>query len=149
MPAVVRFDRRMFEQYCKSMNLKYLVDSQGNFRVGFAHDEERGCQLTVWLLAAGSTGQILAIRVESDRQIPKSDWPRAMLVCNMWNQTRRWPKAYLNVEDPQTEFSATIELEHQVDLEPGIYQELLNDMINTTIVTAFSFWSWAHKEQGF
>jgi len=36
-----------------------------------------------------------------------------------------------------------------VDLEPGIYQELLNDMINTTIVTAFSFWSWAHKEQGF
>ncbi len=84
----------------------------------------------------------------SDKRIPKSDWGRAVMICNTWNKERSWPKAYLFVRNPSTDTHGLIVLEDVIDLEKGIHQELLDDFSLTSIATAISFWKWAHKEQG-
>ncbi len=148
MPTVQRFDRNMIEKHLKARSVKYLRDSDGDFRIEFAYDEDTGCELTVWLIAAGTQNQIYDVLVVSNKRIPKSDWARAIMVCNTWNKEWRWPTAYLYVSDPSTDTTGTIRLEQQIDLEPGIHQELLGDFTDTIITGAFAFWKWAHKEQG-
>lgn len=149
MPTVQKFDRSMIERFLKSRNLKYLVDSEGNYRVEFAYDESTGCELTVLLIAAGSRRQIYQIVVLSDKRIPRKDWERAIMACNTWNKENHWPKAYLYVSDPSKDNFGMIMLEGQIDLEKGIHQELFDDFTDTIIVAAHSFWEWAYKEQGF
>ncbi len=149
MPTVQKFDRSMIERYLKSRNLKYLVDSDGDYRVEFAYDESVGCGLKVLLIAAGPRHQIYQIVVLSDKRIPQKDWARAVMACNTWNKEKRWPKAYLYVADPSKDTVGMIMLEGQIDLEKGIHQELFNDFTDTIIATATSFWKWAHTEQGF
>lgn len=149
MPTVKKFDRSMIENYLKSRNLKYLVDSDDDYRVEFAYSESTGCELTVLLIAAGAKREIYQILVLSDKRIPKKDWGQAIMACNTWNKEKRWPKAYLYVSDPSKDSVGMIMLEGQIDLEKGIHQELFDDFTDTIIVTANSFWEWAHKEQGF
>jgi len=148
MPTVQKFDRSMIEKYLKSVNLKYLRDSDGDFVAQFAYDEDTGCELTLYLIAAGQKNEIYVIRVLSDKRIPKSDWGRAMMLCNTWNDERRWPKAYLHVANPDKDTIGTIVLEEQIDLEKGIHQELLDDLTTTILMGAHLFWEWAHKEKG-
>jgi len=148
MPTVQKFSRSMIEKYLKAKNLKFLRDSDGDFRISFAYDEDTGCKLDVWFIAGGPQGDIYYVGVHSDKRIPKSDWGRAVMLCNTWNKERRWPKAYLYVHDPSTDTVGSIRLEEQIDLEKGIHQELLDDFTDTVIASANLFWEWAHKEQG-
>jgi len=148
MPTVQKFDHTMIEKYLKNRELKYLRDSEGDYRVDFAYDEDTGCEMTVWLIASGRNHEIYSVLVLSDKAIPKSDWGKAAMLCNTWNKERRWPKAYLFVRDPATDMRGEIRLEQQIDLEQGIHQELFNDFTNTMILGSFLFWEWAHKEQG-
>ena len=148
MPTVEKFSQAMLEKYVKARGWKYLRDGDGDFRVDFAYDDSTGCELTLWLIADGRQKEIFYVRVASDKRIPKTDWARAMMICNTWNKDRRWPKAYLNVRNPDTDTTATIALEQHLDCEKGIHQELLEDFANTIWATSISFWEWAHKEQG-
>jgi len=147
MSTVQRFDHTVIEKYLKGRDLKYLRDSEGDYRIDFAYDEDTGCELTVWLIASGQHNEIYEVLVISDKRIPKSDWEKIIMLCNTWNRERRWPKAYLYVRDSATDTIGHIRLEQQIDLEQGIHQELFNDFTNTIILGAFLFWEWAHKEQ--
>lgn len=148
MSTVQNFDRSMIERFLRGRNLKYLVDSDGDFVVQFAYDQAIGCALTVHLMASGPREWIYYVMVVSDKRIPKHDWGRAVMLCNTWNKEKRWPKSYLHVADPANDSVGMIRLEEQLDLEKGIHQELLEDFTHTVIVCANMFWEWMHKEQG-
>jgi hypothetical protein len=148
MADVQEFTRGMIEKYLKGRSLKYLVDDEGDFRVGFAYDEETGCSMVFWLIAGGSKDQIYLVRCMTDKKIPRSDWQSAIMLCNSWNKETRWPKAYLYVKDQATDTVGEIYLEEQIDVGVGIHQELLEDFTDTVIGTANEFWKWAHKEKG-
>ncbi len=148
MPTVQKLDYRMIEKYLKGRDLKYLRDSDGDYQVGFTYDEDFGCSLTVWLIVSGQSRDTYMVLVMSDKHIPKSDWARAIMLCNTWNKERRWPKAYLSVNNPDADTIGEIRLEHQIHLKMGIHQELLNDFTDMAISGAYLFWRWAHKEQG-
>ena len=148
MATVQNFNRNMIEKYLRGKDLRFLTDSDGDFVVQFGYNEDLGGELTVYLCAEGSRKDVYSIRIMSDKRIAKSDWGRAIMLCNTWNKEKRWPKAYLNVRNPDTDTRGTIEVEHHIDLEQGIHQELLDDLTNNIILGATHFWEWAHQEQG-
>jgi len=148
MPTVEKFGSSMLEKYVKKQGWKFLRDSDGDYRVAFSHDDSVGCELTLWLIAGGQKDEILMVLVSSNKRIQKNDWPRVIGLCNTWNRTRRWPKAYLHIEDPAKDVAAEIRLEGQLDLERGVHQELVNDFCDTIWQFSLQFWNWAHKEQG-
>jgi hypothetical protein len=148
MATVEKFTRPMIERYLRSVGVKFLTDSDGDFVVQFGYSETQGCELSFYFIAGGRENEIYVIRAFSDKRIARDEWARAVMLCNQWNTERRWPKAYLQVKDPASDNYGAILLEEQIDLEKGIHQELLDDFSNTFVVTAGSFWEWAHKEKG-
>lgn len=148
MTTVQKFDRSMIEKFLKKRDLKYLVDRDGDYRIDFSYDPDIQCELTVWLIAGGSDHDIYNVLITSNKRIAKSDWGRAIFACNTWNKERRWPKAYLDVSDPNKDSWGYIALEHQILLSAGIHQELLDNFTDTVILGGYSFWEWAAKEQG-
>jgi hypothetical protein len=148
MAVVQPFTRSMIEQCLRSTQTKYLKDSDGDFIVQFNYSDEIGCDFDILIMAGGKNADICSVTGRANKRIQKNDWGRAIMICNTWNKEKRWPKAYLYVQDPATSTSGAVYLEQQIDLSPGVHQELLNDFIFTTISGVISFWEWAHQEQG-
>lgn len=146
MPNVRSINRGMIEQYLKNRNLKYMVDSDGDFRVEFAYSDMVGCEMTLWLILQGRRKDVYTILVMTDKAIPKADWLKAMTWCNTWNMEKRWPKAYLHVRDPESDYVGSIRLEYPLDLEQGIHQELLEDLTDSIHVAAIRFWEQTNKQ---
>ena len=148
MATVQPFTREMIKHYLQSREMKYLTDSDGDFQLGFEVSEITGCRLTIYLWVQGKDLNIYAIKVRTSRDIPEADWGRVTYVCNRWNAEHRWPKAFLDVREVEGAGSGDIVLEQHLDLGPGIHQELFDDLTNTILAAAVSFWVWAHKEHG-
>ena len=147
MATVEPFSTEMIERYLASRRLAYLVDHDKDYRVAFSYDEDLGCALDMWFLVGGRDRQILSIRAVGQRPIPRADFAMVLELCNEWNRDRRWPKAYLycrNANDAE----GAIYLEENIDLAPGIHQELLDDWLDTMRSAAVQFWMWAHGEKG-
>ncbi len=142
------FKRSMIEKCLQSASLRFLRDSDGDFVVRFGYDERIGAELEIFFDAEGSEGQVYAIMCHTDKRIPKTDWGKAIMVCNTWNKQKRWPKAYLYVREPSTDTTGMIVLEEYLSLEAGIHQELLDDYTLKAVSGMFQFWVWAHQEQG-
>ena len=143
MPTVRPFDRSMIEQSLRSQQLKYLRDSDGDFRVEFGYDEETDCEVTFSLMATGPREIVYCILVFSNKRIPSYEWDRAIKICNQWNEEKRWPKAYLHINGNV----GGVILEHQMDFEAGVHQELLDDFTRSGIIAGIEFWKWAHQEK--
>jgi hypothetical protein len=134
----------MIENYLRARNIRYLRDSDGDFCVNFGPQGEIRHTIRVWLLAGGTGQQVYVIRGHAEKRYPRSRWADCLLMCNTWNRDRRWPKAYLDNSDPNSD--GEIVLEEQIYVEKGIHQELLDDFSDTVISAIFSFWKW-EKEQ--
>lgn len=147
MGSVETFSPTMVETYLRSRRLAYQRDGDGDFRIAFAYDAELGCALDCWMIVGGRDRQILAFRAVGQRPIPRGEFSRVLALCNEWNRDRRWPKAYLFHRSVDDEPGA-IYLEENIDLAPGIHQELLDDWLDTMRSAAVEFWIWAHREQG-
>ena len=145
MAIVEPFQRGMLESFLRRRQLRYLTDQDGDVHVSFGYDPNQGCSLRFLLMAAGSKENILAVRVWSDKRIPRSEWGRAVMACNTWNRENRWPKAYLETDDGDTDTGA-ISLDLDIPLAPGIHQELLDEILDVMFFGGGSFWEWAHKE---
>lgn len=149
MPSIKKFDRRMIKNFLDKAELNYFTDKDGDFTINFAYDEELGCELSFWFIVTGSNDEIYQVLISSDKDIPKSQWARVLMLCNTWNEEMRWPKVYLHIDDIDNDTTGNILLEEQIDLEQGIHQELLNDYTETILSTSFQFWKWMHEEHGF
>jgi hypothetical protein len=147
VPTVERFSHAMVEKYLRNAGLNFLRDSDGDFLVQFAYDDDIGCKLSCYLLLEGAAKEIYCVRVIADKRISRNVWGQAVMLCNTWNKEKRWPKAFLYVKDAASDQYGQVMLEEQIDLEEGIHQELLNDFTFTVISGANTFWEWA-KPQG-
>jgi hypothetical protein len=147
VPTVEIFSEAMLRSYLASRLLAYQMDQEGDYRVTLPYAEELGCSLDLWFLIGGRDRQILSVRGVGHRPIPRVEWQRALELCNEWNRDRRWPKAYLFARDPADPEGA-IFLEENIDLAPGIHQELLDAWLDTMRSASLEFWRWAHAEKG-
>lgn len=147
MPTVQKLSPEMVEAFLASIGWRYLRDKDSNFEVQFSYQEDIECALRFSLLLQGRNRDIYYLRMRSDKYVKRSDWPRYMYLVNRWNSERRWPKAYLEIQDPATSQRGEIILEQQMDLEQGIHQELLDDYTNTIFFGCYEFWKWITEEE--
>ena len=146
MAIVQLFDRRMIERYLREKEIDYITDSNGDFITRIGHMVETGCELLVAFLISGEIQKLYTIHIESDKEIPRPDWGRVVMICNAWNQESVLPKAFLNIRDGGTE--ASIVLENQIFLASGIHPELFREFTDSSLTGAVLFWKWAHQEKG-
>ena len=158
MPTVQPFGESMIKSFLDRNELDYFdksglpeeIDLWGDFFLHQDDDGQRGCNLTFALSAEGENDSIYGVKVISDKEIPRSGWGQALLLCNSWNKERLWPKAFLNADtESATSTSGSIWLEAYILLTSGVHQELVDDFSSLIIRGGLAFWEWAHKEKGF
>jgi len=148
LATVQQFNHSMIEKFLRSQNYRFLTDSDGDFVLQFVYSKNADCKLTFNLMVAGKAKDIYSMRATSDKNIPKQEWGRVIMLCNTWNKEKRWPKAYLNVRDADSSPYGEIILEQNFDLEQGIHQELFDDFTSSMIAGSNLFWEWIHNENG-
>jgi hypothetical protein len=149
MAEVQTFTQAMIESYLREKEWNYLTDRKGNFQMNFSADEATGYAWTVFFSAMGERNDIYQVFVRANHDFPQSQWPEIVDLCNDWNSRRFYPTAYLLKKDLESANPiGTVVLEHSIDLEKGIHQELLNDFTSCAYFGAINFWKWAHGEKG-
>jgi hypothetical protein len=146
MATVQPFSYSMIEAFLSSRGYRFLRDQDNDFILQFRYDDETDSELTFYLMVQGQRRDIYCILCHSTKRIASEDWARVIMLCNTWNLERRWPKAYLRVNEQQSH--GEVILEENLDLEQGIHQELLNDFSATAIAASFAFWKWMHQDNG-
>lgn len=103
----------------------YFTDDEGD--VGGWWDSN-----LFYFFRLGNSGEMLQVRVRTDRQFSVDDVPRLHEFCNSWNHDRLWPKAYVHVAD---DGSAQVYGEVLADLEAGVAQPQLQQIIECGLAT--------------
>jgi hypothetical protein len=138
----------MIEKFLRSQNYRFLRDNDDDFVLQFGYDKDTDCKLSFNLMVSGKANDIYSILARSDKNVSRQEWGRVIMLCNTWNREKRWPKAYLYVQDPDSSPYGEIFLEQHFNLEQGIHQELFNDFTSNMIVVSNLFWEWIHNEHG-
>lgn len=114
-------------------------------------DYEPKCDREVILRVSleGEREDVLRIHMEGDRRTAREDFPKALELCNRFNREYRWPKTYLEIPSEAEGIpapSGKLVTCHQLDLETGIHDGLLEDVICCAVGASWIFWEMAHKE---
>ena len=136
--GVQPFDREMIKDHLERHELKYLIDSDGDFRVDFSTDH--GFSISALLLADGTNEDVFVMNVVSSVAVPKTIWSKLIFFCNRWNAETRYPKAYVAIPQDLEALFAAVHLEAQFPLSAGVTQPLMDEFINTIMATGIQFW---------
>ncbi len=144
MPTIMPFGHDTVKTFLDAQGLRYLRDSDGDFCVTFAPDDQDG-EFRVWLIASGPQRDIYMIRMHTTRRFARDEWAECLALANSWNEERRWPKAYFHLNDAANDSRGEIILENQISLEAGIHQELFDAYTIATLAAGFAFWRWIRE----
>lgn len=137
--------RAMVQSYVMRHDLEFELDSDGDYAkttsVANSHPVH---YFKTFLMLSGKDRDILTILSISDHDLAQHQMGKAAMICNRWNQDRRWPTAYVNTDGSVQD----IRLSYNVPLYHDVSQELLDSMLLQGIVSTESFWEWAFNEQG-
>ncbi|MCS4490197.1 YbjN domain-containing protein [Corynebacterium sp. ES2775-CONJ] len=107
----------------------YNTDDDGDIYAGF--DENK-----FMLLATGQKREVFAVRSAWKATGPIESRATLMEFCNEWNRTKMWPKTYVTVND---EGIVGVQAEVNTDLEHGVTDAQLEQLLNCGIATALQF----------
>lgn len=146
--VVQKFNREMLKRYVTQHKLAYLTDRDGDTVLEFGYQDNWDCELKIFLIATGRDKDVYHLLAVSTKRIGRNKWEHTQQLCNSWNNERRWPRAFLQVNDPAQDRTGTIQLDQHYNLESGIHQKLLDDLTSTFVSGVSQFWEWAHEKQG-
>ncbi len=143
MSSVVEFDRSIIENFLHSHSLRYMVDSDGDYRIAFRYDEEAQSDIEFWFVFLAK--DVLNLQSISARKIPRDEWGRAILDCNEWNSAARSLMVNAFFVHPKGESRGQIVLKASLDFEEGIHQEFFDYWAMMVMALSFSFWRWVNR----
>lgn len=98
----------------------------------------------------GKQDTIYRLRLLADRRVDAKDYGRARELCDKWNASYRWPRAFLELPTPPegagAPASGLLAMDYQLDLEKGIHQALFDDLVEGATAASFDFWKMAKEE---
>lgn len=140
------FAPAMLEAFLARYNYKYLVSPRnGDIVIRFDYDDVADACLTATFFVAGEPKEAYQITVENTLRVPRADWDRYTALCNRWNATHVWPKAFLEIPKAGHE-TTTVTLEMAIPLAAGIHQELLEEVSRSALTSSVAFWHWIKDE---
>ncbi|MCL1801630.1 MAG: YbjN domain-containing protein [Promicromonosporaceae bacterium] len=89
-----------------------------------------------WFILGGSANEVLQIRARWQKTIPADKHLDALLIVNDWNRDHLWPKAYFREEGDLVVYA-----EVSIDLEYGVTDTQLQDILACGLITAVQFFS--------
>ena len=89
-----------------------------------------------WFILGGSANEVLQIRARWKETIPSDKHLDALLIVNDWNRDHLWPKAYFREEG-----DIVVYAEVSIDLEYGVTDAQLQDILACGLITAVQFFS--------
>ncbi|HET6386261.1 MAG TPA: YbjN domain-containing protein [Armatimonadota bacterium] len=146
MAEVEPFNRAMIEKFLKANDVEYEVDEDGDLILETEADSDTGWELNIYLIVEGDAKEIFTIRGFLDPEVPSEQWDEAAHLCNTWNSTTYWPKAYLGILDREKDTTGVLVLERQIDLEAGIHTGLFESYASQAIDGMYEFLNWAPRE---
>lgn len=140
------FGPAMIEAHLQAHSLKFYRGDDKSFL--FELETPQGYDLRVFLACEGTAGQVCVVRVTSTGgSIARADWGRAAFACNEWARQKRWPRAFLDIEDSTASSSGELTADGHHDFESGASQEQVNRFLNQSIAAAIEFFAWAKSEK--
>jgi len=110
--------------------------------VFLGYDEASDRCVRVLHFVEGKRDTVYRLRVVADRRVDAGDFARAYELCNKWNASYRWPRAFLEIPVPPegagAPGSGILAMDFQIQLEKGIHQALFDDMVGTAVGTTTS-----------
>ena len=150
-PDTVRpFTLETIENYLNANDFHYFRREPNWILVHFGYHPPSDRNLQITFSAEGREQEIFRLRMLGDRRVQEGDYARARELCDTWNSARRWPRAYLEIPEPDPEVgpaaSALLELDYQMDLEKGIHQALFDHLVDGVLGASWSFWKRARED---
>lgn len=139
------FRPTMIEAHLRQHNLKFYCGDDQSFL--FEMETPHGYDVRVVIACEGSLGQVCAVRVSANAQIPRVGWGRVAFACNEWARMKRWPRAFLDISDATASASAELCTDGHHDFEHGATQEQVDLFLNQVIAAAIEFFAWAKNEK--
>ena len=133
------FGYKLIKGYLRSRNLKYVQDSDRDFRVVFGGNSGTSLEVALWI-EEREKGPIYSICAFPDQRVLKDDWGTVLSLCNTWNNQRHWPRARLYM--PENNTVGNIKLDFHVSINNEITPELFAAITDDVVRGAISFWEW-------
>jgi hypothetical protein len=127
---IEEFGSNRIERFLKDNEFRYLVDQDGDFWVSFYGREMPDYRVVISV--EGRDRDILSVRMSTDVTYTDTLRERIEGFVAGWNRRTRWPKTYL--ADDRRGNGFRVIGENSYPLGAGIHQELLGDLIGSTIV---------------
>ena len=143
--ALQPFAPAMIEAHLRQHGLKFYRGDDQSFL--FEMETPHGYDLRVHIACEGTSNQVCAVRVSANAEVPRASWGRAAFACNEWARLKRWPRAFLDIEDATASASAELSADGHHDFEHGATQQQVNLFLNQVIAAAIEFFAWAKTEK--
>ena len=95
-PAVIRPDQDLVKQLLEQMELKYVVDEEGDLAAPW--EDFR----TYFMFRGENEQAVYAVRTFYDRAYSIDDTARLLGIADGWNRQTLWPKVYTHTHDDGT-----------------------------------------------
>lgn len=146
---------RTVERWLEARGLKHQCGEGGVYLVVW--DYARSCDRTLRanIAVEGLHRTVLRVSIFGDRRVDAERFPEAHACCNRWNETRRWPRAFLvpslepadrREQQPEPPLSGILVLDFQMPLEAGIAQAQFDSLLDHLVASARRFFDAAWKD---
>jgi len=130
MSPVAPVSRERIRAVLDKRSVRHKIDKDGDLVVSMSADEDVPYDVAVFLSIENE--YIFAVRAIPSAEIAQDKQSDAILFANKWNKVKRWPKAFLH-----DGYNRVVgELHH--DLEQGVHDELLEDMVRMSISASWA-----------
>lgn len=124
------------KQVLESMDLKYVVDDDGDIAAGF-----EDCYF--YFFVRGENQEILQVRGSWFGALPEDRHAGLSGLCEQWNRDKIWPKVYPIRRDDTGLYS--INSEHTIDYEHGVTDSQIRQHLECAIGTSNQFFARAFE----
>jgi hypothetical protein len=138
------------ECYLKGRNLSMWKADGNAILVFLGYDKVCDRGVRAMHFVEGKRNTVYRLRIVADRRVDVADYAKARELCDKWNASYRWPRAYLEIlnmgEGEGEADSGLLALDYQLLLDKGIHQALFNDLVSDAQATSWDFWKMAREQ---
>lgn len=136
--AVIRPDQDMVRRLLEQMELKYLIDEDGDLVTPWEG-------FRVYLMFSGESRELFSVRSYYDTEHSLDAKPQLLELVDEWNRDTLWPKVYTHTSD-----DGVVRLigEATMPIGSGVAAEHFVSSVATWIQAAVDFAQWTDKRLG-
>lgn len=146
------FTAETLQAHFRNKNLTYLRNDEGLFLVFMGYDKPSDRRVQIIHSVEGKRNSVYRLRIVADRRVDAKDYTLARELCNTWNDSFRWPRAFLEIpslgEGEGEPDSGLLVMDYQLLLDKGIHQALFDDLVESAVSASWDFWKMAREKFG-